>query len=154
VDTNRVQKRQQILSSNVFRFCLRTWSILSLQEPGSNTFKCRFPLFIDLVVAATLKGCQNDWHSVILYYHQYSEFTALTVLQIMQLSQNLPLPVPTMDASRKMSIAALSEADASSPALSSRSLKHEPYLGLPNLPQTPPDSTAGSPALKPYGTLL
>jgi hypothetical protein len=55
-----------------------------------------------------------------------------------------------MDASRKMSIAALSEADASSPALSSRSLKHEPYLGLPNLPQTPPDSTAGSPALKPY----
>jgi len=68
----------------------------------------------------------------------------------MQFSQSLPLPVPATDISRKMSIAALSEADGSSPALSSRSLKHDAYLSVPTLPQTPPDSTAGSPALKPY----
>lgn len=69
----------------------------------------------------------------------------------MQFSQSLPLPGAAMDISRKMSIAALSEADGFSPALSSRSLKQETYLTVPTLPQTPPDSTAGSPAMKSYG---
>lgn len=72
----------------------------------------------------------------------------------MRMSHHLPLPVPASDVSRKMSIAALSEADGSSPTLSSpelsRTLSHDSFLSVPALPQTPPDSTAGSPALKPY----
>jgi hypothetical protein len=91
VDTDRVQKRQHILTTDVFRFCLQsvfsivfvglqsssnlhsfsTWSILSLQEPGSNTSKCRFPVFIDLVVAVIHKGSKTLTLSLIFYHHLY-----------------------------------------------------------------------------------
>lgn len=73
----------------------------------------------------------------------------------MQLSHGLPLPMSAADVSRKMSIAALSEADGSSPILSSaplsKSFSQDSLLRVQTLPQTPPDSTAGSPALKSYG---